>query len=68
MKIKFNFEEINILSLQFLLLLLNDFLLYIIFFIWYLLIQLNVIKAPNPLFAYIIILIYNILILYFYDS
>lgn len=65
MLITFNFKDINILSLQFLILLINDFLLYIIFSIWYLLYQLNILVSPNPLFAYIITLIYNLSILYF---
>lgn len=63
MSITFNFKEIDILSIKFLIIFINDLLLYIIFFIWYLLFQFNVITSPNPLFAYIITLIYNIFIL-----
>ena len=65
MLITFNFKDIKLLSLQFLILLINDFLIYIIFFIWYLLYQLNIVISPNPLFAYILTLFYNLLILYF---
>ena len=56
MLITFNFKDIKLLSLQFLILLINDFLIYIIFFIWYLLYQLNIVISPNPLFAYILTL------------
>lgn len=65
MNITLKLNEINVLSLQFLILLINDFLLYIIFSIWYLLFQYEIIKSPNPLFAYIITLIYNIIIIFF---
>lgn len=65
MLLTFNFKDINILSLQFLILLINDFLIYIIFFIWYLLYQFNIIISPNPLFAYILTLFYNLVILFF---
>ena len=65
MNITLKLNEINILSLQFLILLINDFLIYIIFSIWYLLFQYEIIKSPNPLFAYIITLFYNLIILFF---
>ena len=68
MLITFNFDNINLLSLQFLILIFNDFLLHIIFYIWYLLYQLNIIISPNPLFAYYIMLFYNSLVLYFMIS
>ena len=63
MLITFNINNMNILSLQFLLLIINDLLIYIIFSIWFLLYHIDIIKSPNPLFAYIITLIYNLLIL-----
>ena len=65
MNITLKLNEINILSLQFLILFINDFLIYIIFSIWYLLFQYGIIKSPNPLFAYIITLFYNLVILFF---
>ena len=65
MLIRINLDNINILSLQFLILLINDFLLYIIFSIWYILYQFKIIKSisPNPLFAYLLILFYNLLLI-----
>jgi len=65
MIITINFKDMNLLSLQFLLLLVNDFFIYIIFTIWYILFQFEIITSPNPLFAYILTLFYNLLILYF---
>jgi hypothetical protein len=66
MLITFNFDKINLLSLQFLILIINDFLLSLIFYFWYLIFRYNDhIKSPNPLFSYFVMLFYNSIVLYF---